>query len=128
MIYTYKIRVTTTGSAGSATGTGVSDEGLTGLLRAVHVDYTSMPATTDVTISTTAAPTVTFLTLTNTNTDGWYYPMIAAHTNAGAAITYDGTRPIYTLFGINDIVTVSVAQADALANAVIVTLLMERER
>ncbi len=41
------------------------------------------------------AADITMLTLTAANDDKAYYPRYAAHDNAGAAITYDGTRPIY---------------------------------
>lgn len=37
----------------------------------------------------------TLLTLTNANNDAWYYPRAAAHDNAGAGVTYDGTNEIY---------------------------------
>lgn len=39
--------------------------------------------------------TQTLLTLTDANSDAWYYPRTPIHTNAGAAITYDGTRVVY---------------------------------
>ncbi len=37
----------------------------------------------------------TLLTLTNANSDAWYYPRQVAHDNAGAAVTFDGTNEIY---------------------------------
>ncbi len=42
------------------------------------------------------AANTTLLTLTNANDDAVYYPMAAAHDNAGAGVTYDGTNEIYT--------------------------------
>ncbi len=48
----YVIHVTTTGSAGSATGTGTSDELVTGYIEAVlHDFHASAPATTDSTVA-----------------------------------------------------------------------------
>ena len=43
----------------------------------------------------------TLLTLTDANIDAWYYPRVALHDTAGAAVTYDGTRPIYGRFVVN---------------------------
>ena len=40
----------------------------------------------------------TLLTLTDANSDAWYYPRTPVHTNAGADITYDGTRIVYDKF------------------------------
>ena len=37
----------------------------------------------------------TLLTLTNANSDAWYYPRVIANDNAGTAVTYDGTNEIY---------------------------------
>lgn len=37
----------------------------------------------------------TLLTLTNANADAWYFPHEAAHDNAGAGVTFDGTNEIY---------------------------------
>lgn len=42
--------------------------------------------------------TQTILTLTDANSDAWYYPRTPIHTNAGAQITYDGTRVVYDEF------------------------------
>jgi hypothetical protein len=115
----YKIRVTTTGSAGSATGTGVSSSPVRGVLNAIQIDYhASAPAgTTDVTIAESTGMTRTFLTRTNTATDGVFYPAAAQHDNTGTALS---SYTPYILMG--DLVTVTVAQCDALTDAVVVTL------
>lgn len=111
------IPVTTTGSAGSATGSGVSNV-INGLIYSIYVKYhASAPGTTDVTISETTGATRTFLTLTNTNTSGTKPAYVAAVDATGTALTsYVATA----LAGRT--VTVSVAGCDALTNAVEVYL------
>jgi len=47
------------------------------------------------------APDVTLLTLTNSNTDAWYYPQTPVQDNAGADVTFDGTNEIYTQQVVN---------------------------
>jgi hypothetical protein len=37
----------------------------------------------------------TLLTLTDANSDAWYFPHEIAHDNAGAAVTLDGTNEMY---------------------------------
>jgi hypothetical protein len=84
---TTKITATTTGANGSAAGENISESPLSGFIVGVYVDYTSQPATADVTITFPYAPTKTVLTLTNNATDGWYYPKVLAHDEAGVALT-----------------------------------------
>ena len=113
-----QVTVTVAGANGSATGSGKTRP-ITGLLLAVHVDYTTQPATADVTIATagSTAPALTLLTLTDKNTDGWFFPRQAIHNTAGAAQTQ------YDIAPVADAVTVSVAEGNA--GAVTVTLVYE---
>ena len=112
-----EVRVSTSGTAGSASGSGSAAVAV-GELVAVHVNYhASAPATTDVTIKATGNPAdQTALTLTNVNTDAWYYPRRVAEGNTGAALT---THAPYVVHG--GILNVDVAQADALTDCVIAT-------
>lgn len=114
----YKIKVTTTGSAGSATGTGTSRQPVRGLLTGVNIDYhASAPASTDVTIAESTGMSRTLLTRSNSATDGAFYPTAQQHDTSAATVTS------YTPFDIKgDYVTVTVAQCDALTDAVVVTL------
>lgn len=112
-----KVSVTVAGSAGSATGTA-STQILNGKLLAVHVDYVSQPATTDVTI-TANSPSMSVLTLTNANTDVWKYPRQLLDGVTGSALT--GVYEPLPIFGA---VSVSVAQGDP--GSVVVTLVLER--
>lgn len=110
-----RIPVTTTGSAGSATGTA-SSGAINGLLYDLYVKYhASAPAgTTDVTISETGGAARTFLTLTNTATSGSKPVRIPAVDATGAAnSTADHA---HALGGTS--ITVTVAQSDALTNCV----------
>lgn len=119
-IVTAKVAVTTTGSAGSATGSGDS-ELLHGHLLDVYLDYNgSAPATTDVTIAyKTRGGNV--LVVSNNNTDGMYHPRAKPVDSANAAITNAHDR-----FALNDKLTVSVAQADALTACVTAYIRYER--
>ncbi len=114
----FEIKITTTGSAGSASGSGHSATPL-GQLVALHLDYhASAPATTDVTVTAPGNPAaLTVLTLSDNNTDGWYFPKTQDHDNTGSAVTGSYSDPLLHL-GVD----ISVAQADALTNAVVATL------
>lgn len=117
MIRRHTIPVTVTGAAGSATGTANSQEPVNGRLLAVNVDYTTQPATCDVTIKA-LSPDLTFLTLTNANTDAWFYPRVVIDDTAGAdaAGNYDAVP-------IHGYVNVAVAGGDP--GSVEVVLLVE---
>jgi len=110
MITRHKVVVTgTTGGAGVATANTTTDEKLNGELFAIYLEYTGSPpaGTTDVTIATVKAPTITLLSITDASTNGWFYPMAQAQTSAGASITNQG-RP----FVLDDQVKVTIAQAN----------------
>lgn len=114
----YQITATASGSAGSATGTGTSSAPIMGELLAVHLDYTGLPATTDVTLAH-VTPARTLLTVTNNVTDGWYTPRSPAVDTANTAITNS-----FTEIPLAGYVTVSIAQGDA-AGTVVATLLVD---
>lgn len=115
----YAIPVTTTGSAGSATGSATS-ELILGYLVDVYLDYhASAPSTTDVTISF-ATRGGNILVVSNSATDALYHPRALPVDNAGTSITAP------TPFLLNDKVTVSVAGSDALTGAVTAYLRVDR--
>lgn len=116
---TYRVAVTTTGAAGSATGSAQTiDLPLGSWLIGVRVDYhASAPATTDVTISETDGLGQTLLTLTDNNTDGVYYPVTEICDDEGTAITGS-----YNMYAVEGPLTVAVAGCDALTDAVVVTI------
>lgn len=116
-IQTYKVSVAVAGAAGSATGSGTTSRPVNGRLRAVYINYTTQPATADVTITSTA-PTQTLLTRSNSATNGWFYPRVLLQDTAAANLT-----AVYDALPIDAYVSVSVAQGDA--GSVDVTLLVE---
>ncbi len=107
-----RIAITTTGAAGSATGNGVTIP-INGFLLDVFIDYhASCPATADVHIEDAIFGSV--LVVSNNNTDGWYAPRKATCDVAAAA------TGLYDLIPLNDYLVVSVVQADALTDCVVV--------
>lgn len=118
-ITTYAIPVTTTGSAGSATGSATS-ETIIGELIDVYLDFhASAPATTDTTIAF-GVRGGTILAVSNSATDALIAPRQKLVDNANTAITNS-----FDCFYLNQSVTISVAQCDALAPAVTVYLRVE---
>ena len=82
------IKVSTTGSSGSATGSLVTALPPCELLAVYMNFHASAPASTDTTLSSPGDPVaVTLLTVTNSATDAWYYPSIQMDDNSGSAIT-----------------------------------------
>lgn len=55
----------------------------------------------------------TLLTLTNANSDAVYYPRKAAHDDAGAVVTFDGTNEIYTKPIINGYLKLAITNGSA---------------
>lgn len=116
------IRVTTTGSAGSATGTGISELPFSGFVMGIKVDYDdSAPATTTVVITENGGLGRTILTLGAANTDAIYNPQFQIMDDDGVAQT------LYSPFYISSqSLLVTIAGADALTNAVVVsTVILE---
>jgi hypothetical protein len=108
------IKVTTAGGAGAAVGSAETVP-IQGFLLDVFIDYhATAPATTDVTISDPVFGNL--LVVSNNKTDGKYAPREPNCDAAGAA------NGLYDLIPINSKLTVSVAQADALTDCVVVTL------
>lgn len=127
MIREETINVTTTGTAGSATGSGYSNGAIVGRILAVRLNYhASCPATADVTITENNAVPQTIHTETNSTTDVVRYPRRAVEDNAEATVTYDGTNEIYEPYVVHDQIKVAVAQADALTNCVVVGIIYEQ--
>lgn len=114
------IEVTTTGSAGSAAGTGAVAVPAGAEVLALHIDYhASAPATTDVTLSAVGEPdSQTIETITSSVTDGWHYPRQQVRDSAGALVAGAYDRFIAHA----GILTVAVAQCDALTDAVVATI------
>lgn len=115
------VRVTTTGSAGSASGNADSAE-IAGKVLGIFLDYhASAPATTDVTIKATSPADYNILVVSNNATDGYYTPRAKPVDNANVAITN-----AHDEFAVAGKVNVAVAQADALTDCVVAYIFWEK--
>jgi hypothetical protein len=114
MIAHETIKVTTAGGAGAAVGSAETVP-IQGFLLDVFLDYhASAPVTTDVTISDPLFGNL--VKISNVNTDVKISPREPNCDALGAA------NGLYDLIPINSKLTVSVAQADALTDCVVVTI------
>lgn len=115
------VKVTTTGAAGSATGTGWSTN-INGEILSIDINYhASTPNTADITISgVTEGATYTIYNKDNSTTDVFVSPRAKPVDNTGTAIT-DASAP----FPVAGQVKVALAGADALTDAVVVTLIYD---
>lgn len=128
MIKKTRLAVTTTGSAGSATGTAVTEVVIQGRIVRVDINFhDSAPAgTTDFTLAqTNEDQTENIVSLTNTVTDVTIYPTVQLTDLAGVARTMDGTRPLVDYFPVADTLTATVSQSDALTDAAVVEVYYE---
>lgn len=108
------VRITTTGSDGSATG-NASSQKVRGFLLDIYLDYhASAPATTDVTVSHESPSKGNLLVVADNATDGLYAPRAKPVDNANAAITNAHDK-----FPLNGQVKITVAGCNALTNAVV---------
>lgn len=118
----YSVSVTTTGSAGAATGTATT-EPINGELVAVRIDYhASAPNTTTVDLDEVGGAARKLLDKAGSATDVTHYPRVLMQGNTGSDLT--GIYERYALAG--RAVRVTVAASDALTAAVVVTLLVEK--
>lgn len=120
MLDTQKITVTTTGEAGSASGTNYSPRPISGEVRALYVNWSaSAPATSHITITIEADddhPAITLYTKADSVTDCWVYPAVQLTGTDGVGVGFS-FRPIVGTGRIS----VAVINSDALAAAVVVT-------
>ena len=104
---------TAAGSAGSATANTDSTVRLIGHVMGIYVQYLDTPpATTDVVVKTKgtspAPPTYNLLSLTDANTNGWFYPHEQIDDTSGSAIANE-----YTPLLVHDLINISIAGANA---------------
>lgn len=116
----YAVPVTTTGSAGSATGT-VDSPPLRGELLAVKVDYdATAPVTTKVDLDELGGAARKILNKAASATDAVHYPRVQMQDNTGAALT--GIYERFILAGRK--ARIAVTASNALPAAVTVTFLV----
>lgn len=112
------IKVTTTGSAASATGTTTS-RAITGEVLGLAINYhASAPGTTDITIEGATTGLDLYAKL-NSVTDAFVVPVLFSLSAAASALASDVTPRRYC---VGEGVKVSLAGSDALTDAVIVTV------
>ena len=113
----YEATVTTTGSAGAATGSATIKTQFPGWVEWVYLAFSgSAPASTDTTITHAATADAiggTILAVTNSATSGLFYPRAAAVDTANTAITNSGEK-----IAVAGPLAIALAQCDALAAAV----------
>lgn len=119
------IRVTTTGSAGSATGSQKSELPFSGFIQGIAITTDALaPDTTDVTITENGGLGRTILAVTNLThgTTTIYNPQFEIQNNAGVA------QDLYSSFYISSqSLLVTVGGSDAVTNAVIVKTVVSQE-
>jgi hypothetical protein len=110
-----KVSVTTTGSAGAATGSG-NTAVMHGYLLDVYLDYhASAPgATTDVAITYSAPAFGTLVTNSDSVTDVLLTPRVQACDSTATAIS-----GVYEMYPLNGRLTVTVSQSNALTDCVV---------
>ena len=117
------IKVTTTGSAGSATGATTDAFLVHGYLMGIRLDYNaSAPITTVVTITEAQGMKRTLLTAPASATDVTFNPQALVNKNDGTSAAF--YWPFY-LDGVNVVVTVTAS--DALTDAVVVYLSIAKD-
>lgn len=115
-IQTVTLAVTTTGSAGSATGTADS-AAIYGYLIDVLVDWhASAPATSDLLLLYLSPSNGQILSVSNSATDDFFMPLMQAQNPSGVDLG------IYGRYALNGTLQVQVSGCDALAPAVTVRL------
>jgi hypothetical protein len=109
-----RVAITTAGGAGAAVGSGTTIP-IMGFLLDVFLDYNAAaPATTDVTISDPVFGNV--VVKSNNATDIWIAPRKQTCDVAAA------DTGLYDLVPLNGALTISVAQCDALTDALVATV------
>lgn len=116
----YTRKITTAGGAGVAVGSATIGLDQPCRLEAVRIDYTSMPATTDVTLTNWGK---TVYARANANADSFEQVRTAGVDQAGTALAAGDNR--WTRQVLNGTLQIDVAQADAGAESVIVTVYVE---
>ena len=119
MIYT--LQVTTTGSAGNATGSAESQDPVRAEVECIQVKYNAMPVTTNVKVREVGGLGRVLLDVTGA-TDGVFYVRAPAVTSTNVSIANSYVSYVVE----NALLKVEVANANAATNAVTVSVQMTR--
>lgn len=122
-----RLAITTTGADGAASGSDMTDNLITGRVVRVDIDYAAgITTTTDLTLADSGSlATVNVVNKTNTATDGVVYPAVGLTDNTGAALTYDGTRPVVDYYPVAGRLTATITQTTAATPAVTIDIYYE---
>ena len=114
----HTVKVTTTGSDASATGSLVTALPYCELLAVYMNFHADAPASTDTTLSSPGGPVaVTLLTVTNSATDAWFYPTHQLDDSSASAIT-----GAYIPAVVHGNLLTELAGCDALTDALVMTI------
>lgn len=124
MIKKTRVAVTTVGSDGSATGTGVTEDVIKGRVVRVDVNYhASAPGTTDLTLTqTNEDQAVSIVSLTDQKTDKTVYPTVQLTDNGGTGRTLEGSEPLVDYYPVADTLTVTIGGCNALTGAAVLEI------
>lgn len=100
-----QVEVTTTGAAGTSTGSADLQVGGAFRISSIRLDYTSEPATTDVAI--TDGTDNPIITVSNNSTDKIVYPRLPAQKGDGTNSTLTEVAPV-----VMDKIHIDVQQGD----------------
>ena len=133
MIVSEKVKVTTTGGNGVATGESNSSPFHGKILSVILTPHASLPSTTDTTVYITKDGDVdtnieTVATFTNKgNTEGVvkYYPLVEGDDGAGSSVAAENKTNVFVPYITVTGVHIEVAQADALTDAVEIEVIYE---
>ena len=114
-IHRERLTLNVPGSGDGQSGSVTSGTVIQGRVVRVDIDYgAGVTTTTDLTLAdSTALGTANVVSLSNTATDAVVYPTVGLTTNAGVAVTYDGTRPIVDYYPVAGKLTLTLAQTTA---------------
>jgi len=114
----HTVKVSTTGSDASATGSRVTALPYCELLAVYMNFHADAPASTDTTLSSPGDPvSVTLLTVTNSATDAWFYPTHQLDDSSASAIT-----GAYIPAIVHGNLLTELAGSDALTDALTMTI------
>lgn len=120
-VATTYVKVSTEGSAGSATGSGTSPV-INGFILGVFFNFhASAPATTDTTVSYGTPALGNLIVLTNTATDVYHMPRKQAVDATGTVIS-----GVWDLFPVSGTLSIELAGCDELTDALVATILYFR--
>lgn len=118
-----RVTVNATGDDGSASGSATTSAVIAGQIMRIDVDYGSLTTTTNITITqTNERVSNPIVAKADSATDATYYPSIILTDNAGAARTYDGTRPVVMPYVSADQLTIALVETTAATPAVTVDI------